>query len=183
LKTSLKQLSQEVIVAGDTFTALTDETVGTLSEGAPRTERGRMRICAHGSADDPLHEMIIALARSTYIRPHRHGVKSESVHVIAGYGELVRFDDGGRVVDVLRIGSYGSGECFYYRMSEPQYHMLVVRSDVLIVHETTNGPFRPADTEFAPWAPDDTDASGRNAFLARVENEVAAYNKASTETT
>jgi hypothetical protein len=51
--------------------------------------------------------------------------------------------------------------------------MLIVRSDVLVVHETTNGPFRPEETEFAPWAPDETDEAGQTLFLDRLEKEIA----------
>ena len=163
----------EVIVAESDFVALSDEMAGRLASGSVATPRGRMRFCAHADSDDSLHEMVIALARDTYIRPHRHAGKSESVHVISGYGDLVRFDDGGHVESVLRVEPYGSSGCFYYRMAVPQYHMLIARSDVLVVHETTNGPFRPEETEFAPWAPDETDVAGRTLFLDRLEKEIA----------
>jgi len=170
----MNQLSPEVIVATDAFTSLTDDIVRTLKRGSVSAERGRMRFCAHQTAEDPLHEMLISLARTTYIRPHRHSGKSESVHVVEGCGDLVRFDEAGGLVDVLRIAPHGSGRCFYYRMATPQYHMLIVRTDVLVVHETTNGPFRPDDTEFAPWAPEEGNIEGRAAFLAHVEKEIVA---------
>jgi cupin fold WbuC family metalloprotein len=163
----------QVISADGEFVSLANEIVERLAAGSKLMERGRMRFCAHRSGDDPLHEMLIALVRDTYIRPHRHAGKSESVHVISGYGDLVRFDDGGHVESVLRVEPYGSSGCFYYRMAVPQYHMLIVRSDVLVVHETTNGPFRPEETEFAPWAPDETDVAGRTLFLDRLEKEIA----------
>ena len=38
----------------------------------------RIRICTHSDDKDKLHEMFIALSRSTYIRPHKHYNKSES---------------------------------------------------------------------------------------------------------
>jgi len=163
-----------VISAEGEFVSLADEIVERLAAGSKLMERGRMRFCAHRSGDDLLHEMLIALARDTYIRPHRHGGKSESAHVVSGYGDLLRFEDDGRVESVLRVEPYGSGGCFYYRMAMPQYHMLIVRSDVLVVHETTNGPFRPEETEFAPWAPDELDIAGRALFLDRLEKEIAA---------
>jgi cupin fold WbuC family metalloprotein len=164
----------EVIVAESDFVALSDEMAGRLASGSIATPRGRMRFCAHADSDDSLHEMVIALARDTYIRPHRHAGKSESVHVVSGYGDLLRFENDGRVESVLRLEPYGSGGYFYYRMARPQYHMLIVRSDVLVVHETTNGPFRPEETEFAPWAPDELDIAGRALFLDRLEREIAA---------
>jgi len=164
----------EVVYATGDFTTFSDDIVVRLGEGSAKTRRGRMRFCAHQSLDDSLHEMLIALNLHTYIRPHRHARKSESVHVVKGFGDLLRFNDAGLLQEVLRIGPYGSGCCFYYRMAAPQYHMLLVRSDTLVVHETTNGPFCPADTEFAPWAPAEEDIDGRGAFLGRLEKEIAA---------
>ena len=56
-----------------------------------------MRLCAHPAVDDRLHEMVIAMARETYVRPHKHVNKSESVHVIEGLADAVLFDDAGNV--------------------------------------------------------------------------------------
>ena len=128
-----------------------------------------------------MHEMLIALSRETYIRPHRHAGKSESVHVIAGSGDLALFDDGGNLCDVVELGPFGAGKCFYYRMAAPQYHMLIVRSDILVVHETTNGPFRPHDTDFATWAPEEEDIEGRAVFLTRVETQIISRRRLSEE--
>lgn len=178
---SVKQVNPEILVATDAFVSVTDGFVDSLEHGVAATSRGRMRLCAHRAADEPIHEMLIALSKATYIRPHRHAGKSESVHVIKGHGDLVRFDESGRLHDVLRIGPHGSGYCFYYRMATPEYHTLIVRSDVLVVHETTNGPFRPTGTEFAPWAPDEGDAAGRAAFLAQVEQAIERHHLAHDE--
>jgi hypothetical protein len=48
----------------------------------------------------------------------------------------------------------------------------LIRSEVLVFHETTGGPFRRADTEFASWAPDDTDVLAVGRFLADLEERV-----------
>lgn len=179
---SVKQISPEILVATNAFLSVGDDFVDSLEHGVVATSRGRMRLCAHRTVDEPIHEMLIALSRDTYIRPHRHIGKSESVHVVEGYGDLVRFDDAGRLHHMLRIGPHGSGSCFYYRMAAPEYHMLIVRSDVLVVHETTNGPFRPSETEFAPWAPEEGDVAGRAAFRAWVEDAIERHRLVHEET-
>lgn len=179
---SVKQVSPEVLVATDAFVSVADDLVDALGHGVAVTSRGRMRLCVHRANAEPIHEMLIALARDTYIRPHRHACKSESVHVVEGCGDLVRFDDAGRLHDVLRIGPHGSGSCFYYRMATPEYHMIIVRSDVLVVHETTNGPFRPTETEYAPWAPEEGDVAGREVFRAHVEEAIVRHRLVHEET-
>ena len=48
---------------------------------------------------------------------------------------------------IVPLGQPGSGRPFYYRMSKPFFHTLIIRSELLIVHEITNGPFRPEGTD------------------------------------
>ena len=124
-----------------------------LRREAPRSKQLRVRFCAHRHSTDLVHEMIIALARDSYIAPHQHKNKSESYHIIEGDVDLVIFDAQGVVTDVVRMGPPGSGKTFYYRMASPLVHMPVVKSDVVIFHEVTNGPFVQAATAFPSWAP------------------------------
>jgi cupin fold WbuC family metalloprotein len=144
--------STEVQVAGG-FVCLAAIDVERVRERGIRAERKRARICAHPSASDPLQEMIICLVRETYIRPHRHAGKSESFHIIDGELDVVLFEDDGAIREVIRMGSYQSQRTFFYRLMEPCFHTVLVRTPQAVFHETTNGPFDPADTEYAPWAP------------------------------
>ena len=113
--------------------------------------------------------MLISILLHSYIRPHRHPRKTESLHIVEGALDVVLFTPDGLVCDVIRMGEYQSGRTFYYRLSEPIYHTVVVRSDVAIIHETTNGPFEPAATEFAPWAPEEMDVEGISQFMCKLE--------------
>ena len=45
------------------------------------------------------------------------------------------------------------------------YHTLLIKSDVLVFHETTSGPFRPADTVWAPWSPNEFEEETVSAYL------------------
>jgi cupin fold WbuC family metalloprotein len=72
---------------------------------------------------------------------------------VEGELDVLLFDDDGPVRDVIRMGPYQSGRVFFYRLMEPLFHSVLVRSPHVLLHETTNGPFDPADTEFAPWSP------------------------------
>ncbi len=134
--------------------------------------RKRSRLCAHPGPEDKLHEMLICLERSTYIRPHRHGAKPESFHVVEGELDVVIFHDDGAVREVVRMGPYSSGKAFYYRVMEPSYHTVLIRTPFALFHETTTGPFNRADTEFAPWSPAEGDPAVA-AFVERVRAAVA----------
>jgi hypothetical protein len=59
-------------------------------------------------------------------------------------------------------------------MSNAFFHTLIIRSDLLIVHEITNGPFRPAATVFADFAPDDRETDKAEAYQAELVRRVAA---------
>jgi cupin fold WbuC family metalloprotein len=116
--------------------------------------------------------MMIALRGDSYIRPHKHPGKSEAFHVIEGAVDVVVLDDGGEICEVVPLGSDGTG-AFYYRMSRPQFHTLLIKSDILVVHEITNGPFVAGATVFAPFAPEEgTGAAVR--YIADLNRRVRA---------
>jgi cupin fold WbuC family metalloprotein len=160
--------SAEVLYAGDGLVTVDAGAVAELKRDAARNPRKRIRLCAHPGVDDRLHEMLIVHAHDTYVRPHKHRHKSESFHVIEGEADVVIFDERGGVTQVIPMGPFKSGRPFFYRIAEPLFHTLLIRTPVLVFHETTNGPFRREDTEFAPWAPEDGDAGRVGEFLSRL---------------
>jgi cupin fold WbuC family metalloprotein len=143
-----------------------------LKSVASGNNRRRSRICLHPDRRDLIHEMIIALDEQTYVRPHKHLHKSESFHVMEGYGKLILFDDEGCIDEVVDLGDYASGRTFFYRMNDSQVHCVLVCSDSLLLHETTNGPFDRRDTSFPDWAPDEDDTPGQAAFLAQLRKSI-----------
>ena len=42
---------------------------------------------------------------------------------------------------------------FYYRLDSPRYHTLLIHSPMLVIHETTDGPFDPKMSDFASFSP------------------------------
>ena len=163
-----KTLNPEVLVADEPIVQVSRADVEFLKASAAQNERKRIRLCTHPHVDDRLHEMLIVHAKEAYVRPHKHLNKTESVHIIEGLVDVIVFDDVGNIIEVIRMGDYASGYRFYYRMSSPYYHTLLIRSDILVFHETTNGPFDPADTVFAPWAPAESDRDACAVFMEQV---------------
>lgn len=173
----LARQSDDLLLAKGDVVALSRTEVEDLKSGVPSTARGRSRISTHASVEDRLHEMLIVLERRTYVRPHRHPGKTESFHVVEGAADVVLFDEGGDVTDVIQMGSYASGRVFFYRLNAPVFHTVLVRSPQLVVHETTNGPFDRRDTVAAPWAPGEDDAVARLRFTDQVEARVTRFSE------
>jgi cupin fold WbuC family metalloprotein len=172
---NLHKVNDEVFVARDPIVRLGDEDIAFLKHQAQTSARKRARICAHRSNDDLLHEMVIAISAASYIHPHRHLDKSESFHIVEGQVDVAVFSDTGEIVDVIQLGEAGSGREFYYRLSDSAYHTLLIRTDYLVVHEVTNGPFDPSRSALAPFAPTEDRVHEARAYMARVADEVANF--------
>lgn len=153
----LRPVNAEVYYAEGGVVQVGAADLAMIKEQAARSPRRRARICTHVSPDDAVHEMLIVLAADVYIRPHKHLGRGESFHVVDGLADVIVFDDAGTVADVVHMGPAGSGLAFFYRMNQSCFHSVVVRSEFFVVHETTRGPFNPADTLFPSWAPAEDD--------------------------
>lgn len=170
----LAQESDDVFVALGPIATIGQEEVAFLKSAAAASARGRVRINAHPDPGDGLHEMFIAIRRDSYIRPHKHPGKSEAFHLIHGAVDIVIFDDHGEIDDLIPLSADASDGGFYYRQSEPRFHTLHIKTDLLVVHEITNGPFRPAETVYAGFAPDEMDLAAVAAFRNSLAERIAA---------
>jgi cupin fold WbuC family metalloprotein len=151
-----------------------DSLIEDLVREAREAPLKRARFCLHHSPDDALHEMVIALLRGSYIRPHRHVGKTESFHVIAGRLQIVLFDDDGQVTKRIPMGPRGSGRPFLCRLAGAAWHTVVVEDEWVVFHEVTRGPFRPEDTQYASWAPQESESEGARRFVAALHDPVAS---------
>ena len=172
-----QQINSEVYVANGNTITLGSGEISLLKQRLANAPRGRVRLCAHPGNDDLLHEMIIALSRQSYIRPHRHPNKSESFHIIQGAVDIIIFDDVGGITDRLSLGDLSTGLPMFYRLNAPLFHTLIIRSDVLVFHETTNGPLRAGDAEFAAWAPAAEDQTAARQYMTELERSVQMMRK------
>lgn len=172
--TRVRAINDEVFVAEDALVTVNGASIASYLDRAARNTRHRARLCAHKDNEDRIHEMFITLTGDAYIRPHRHLHKSESFHVIEGTATVVFFDEAGGVEECFDIGDYHSGLPFYYRNEDARFHTQLVTSARLVFHETTNGPFRREDTVLAPWSPVESDWPAVQAYLEKLQREVAA---------
>jgi cupin fold WbuC family metalloprotein len=160
----LLKKSEEVYYAVDEIVSFSQSHVDFLKSNMHNSKTGRIRICAHKSPGDMIHEMLIIIDGKSYMRPHKHVGKPESFHIIEGAIDVVLFDEEGNIVDKIRLASRGSGSDFFYRLSKHQFHTVLINSDHAIIIETTQGPFNKEETIFAPWSPNEYHISASKYF-------------------
>ncbi len=162
----IRSESPEVFYPGEEPVVVDSSMIEHLKRVALTSPKKRARLCTHQTPSDDLHEMLIALPRDAYVRPHRHLAKAESFFIVEGEADVVLFQEDGAVRKVIPMGPHGSGKSFYYRLSQPVYHTVIVRSDFVVFHEVTEGPFQREQTEYAGWSPDEQDQTGVTRFLS-----------------
>ncbi len=171
---SLVKHSADVFIAKGPVASIGKAEIETLKAAVDGSTHGRVRINAHDGGEDRLHEMFIALKADSYIRPHKHPGKSEAFHLVHGAVDIVILTDEGSIQEVVRLAAGDPERAFYYRLSAPFYHTLLIRSDILVIHEITNGPFRREDTVFAPFAPTDNEKEAAATYMRRLDEQVSA---------
>ena len=173
----LKKFNDEVFYSGDSIVKVRRNDINQLKQFARQTPRKRSRLCAHEDIDSFVHEMLIVHEKDIYIRPHMHKGKSESFHVIEGEAEIIIFSDDGAILDSIEMSDYSGGKVFYYRLSEPLFHTVIIKSEVFVFHETINGPFRREDMIFAEWSPPENEVGAIRSFLINLGSQVATFTR------
>jgi cupin fold WbuC family metalloprotein len=160
--------NQETYYSDSPVILVSREEIRFLKARAGESSRRRATLCTHPNSDASLHEMLIVNMRGTYVRPHSHEGRSESVHVIEGCARLVLFDKGGAVTHVVPMAEVNTDATFYYRIPSGTIHTFLVDSEAFVFHETTSGPFRPGGMVCPEWAPIEQDAVQVRTFLNKL---------------
>ena len=167
----LNKINDEVYIASDEIVHFDYSYVDFIRECALQNSRGRARICAHKKPTDTLHEMLIGIRSDSYIRPHRHQIKVESFHLVEGTADIVILDDEGNIAEVIDLGPDRN---FYYRLDTNRYHTLLINSPVLVIHEITNGPFDPTQSDFASFSPPEGEFAAID-YIEQIKLKVRAW--------
>ncbi|EMY76382.1 cupin fold metalloprotein, WbuC family [Leptospira weilii serovar Ranarum str. ICFT] len=166
------KVSEEVFHSIHRLLGIQKKDIDNLIEIAKGTKRQRARICSHLNSSELLQEMFIVHPRGTYVRPHKHIDKPESMMILEGEVDLITFDENGNVGDRMSMGAYHTGKIFYDSMRSSAYHTLLIRSEWLVFLEITKGPFRKEDTIFAPWSPEDHDTESVREFMNKIDQRL-----------
>jgi cupin fold WbuC family metalloprotein len=162
----LKHVSPEIVYSDGGFLAVDHSIIALLKEKAGKSTRRRCRLCFHAGEDASQQEMLIVMHRSSYVRPHRHIGKMETMTLIEGTCDALLFDEAGSVTEAIAMSPATEGGSFFYRMPDRVFHTLIFRSEWIVFLETTIGPFDRAMTETPEWAPPETDAVAGLAYLS-----------------
>ena len=144
--------------------------VSKIKTLAKKTKNKRARVCIHQSMASKTNEMIIALKKGSYIRPHMHPYhKSESYHVIQGKMDVYIFSRNGKKIKVIHMGDYKSKLNFFYRMSKSYFHIPIAVSEWCVYHEVYSGPFKKnKDVKYAKWSPEENNKIQVKEFLKKI---------------
>ena len=157
-----------IFIPGGEALALRSAHLDRLVESAGRSPLRRARYCFHEHHADPVHEMVIAFRRDSYVSPHRHRRKTESFHVVRGELAVVFLDDAGELTGRLVLGAPGSDKPFFYRLNRMLWHTVIPLTDPVVIHETTSGPFIKEETDYAPFAPSEADQEACARYVAHL---------------
>lgn len=164
----------EVFRARGPLFVLERADIDVLKQVARVNDRGRCRICIHAGPSDPVHEMVIAMKRGAYDRPHAHRTKTESFYMVDGSMDVVLFHGDGTHDRVVSLSA--SGPCFYYHMADVgRVHAAVPRSEVVVFLEITKGPFDPCEVFFPGWSHDHGTRQATD-FLSRLLHQLNEKN-------
>lgn len=163
-------VESEALLNRDSIVAVGPSTVEDLVRRAESAPKRRFRLCLHRSPSDRVNEMVTVLCKDTYVRPHRHPEgKTESYHVLQGQLTVLLFDDRGNVTQRVDLAEPGRGKPSLFRLAKPVWHMPVVRTEHLVMHEVFQGPFdKESDVEYSSWSPDELDEPAARGFLDAV---------------
>ncbi len=171
---NLKMMTTEAYQATDKIVHLSDSVFDFLGNAIHKSPRKRSRICTHRSVNEKLHEMFVIYNNDTYVRPNKHVGKDESVYVLKGRADFIFFDDAGKPTQVVRMGASGAGLAYYCRVPAEVYHTIIMRSEEIVLFEGTPGPFNPAETLYAEWAPAESERDAVAAYVQELNRFIAA---------
>jgi len=172
-----RAFNREVLFADESTVTVDHQDIQQLKEYSDLNERKRIRLCAHRDIEDRIHEMLIIHTKNTYVRPHKHINKTESFHIIEGTTDIVIFSDDGAILDLIEMSDYSGEKVFYYRLSEPLFHTVIIKSEVVVFHETTSGPFRREDMVFAEWSPPESEVEATHLFFKKLGCQIATFTR------
>src|SRR4030067_2145029 len=105
-----------------------------LKDSSRKDKLGRARVCLHSGPDAAVQEMIIAMDRKTYVRPHRHHTKTESTHIIEGELLIILFDDTGKPVRRISLRAGKKGQPVASRIPQMTWHTQIPQTQTAVLH-------------------------------------------------
>jgi cupin fold WbuC family metalloprotein len=144
------------------------EDLSLIEDLARKHPLGRARLLLHLEHTEPIQEMLIAVRQGCYFRPHRQRARSKTYKLFHGRMLVVFFDEQGQMTD-RRLLTEGGPALAAVRFPADLWHTVIALSPMLFYMETTLGPYRREDTEYADWAPAESDEKAFPGYLAALQ--------------
>lgn len=166
--------SGDVFYATDAVTTIGTDDIAFLKQAASGSKNRRARLCLHDSPESVHQQMLIAVHRDSYLRPHYHVGKTETYHVVEGSALIVFFTDDGSPETFVEIGAVSAPTNVSYRVQPLVTHTFLIRSEWVVYWEVTQGPFDTSKTKFPDWSPAADDIAGVERLRRAIETRAAA---------
>ena len=143
---------------------LDDHLLDHAVEAAEHSPRRRhiVRLHEHGEA---VQRMFNAIEPESYMRPHRHADKPETLVAMRGSLLVARFADDGTPIEGVVVSA--TGPVRGVEIPPGAWHGIVCLQPGTVVFEVTRGPYDPAThKELAGWAPPEEDSEAGLAYIA-----------------
>jgi cupin fold WbuC family metalloprotein len=130
--------------------------ISALIERARTGKRLRQNLNVHQALDDPINRLLNAVEPQSYIRPHRHRDRNETLVAVSGSFDVLYFDSAGTLIDRKRLAPDRSVLIEY---PAGAWHTLVARESGSVFFELKAGPYVPTPPEdFLSGWPSEGDA-------------------------
>ena len=156
----------EVIKNNSDVLFVNHEMIEEVKYEALQSPRHMARLLMHLSHEDMVQEMLIAMGKNCLVTPNSSIGKSESLQVVEGRLLLVIFDQNGNVVKEEEMGPIGSNFSSIYRLNSTPWHTMVPLTEMVVVHETLQGPFGNSSDVMPNWVP--SESSGMEKFIQQI---------------
>lgn len=123
---------------------ISTDNLAALVARAQNTDRRRHNLNIHASPNDPINRLLNAVEPGSYVRPHRHPDKVETLVAVAGCFELLFFDYNGRLSRRSALGGNGAVLIEY---SPNTWHSLIALQSGSVFFEVKAGPYLPVKSD------------------------------------
>ena len=170
----VKKQSREVLYCKNNFITLNKNNLKKLLFLAKKNKKKIIRLCTHNSRKDKVHQMFIVHPKNYFVVPHMH-IQGESMSILKGIVDVVIFNKKGKISKIIEMGEPSSNKVFYYKLPKKIIHTFIIKSNVLVFYEVTEGPFKKQNMAYPKWAPNNKQEVKK--FQKQIKSEVLKFKK------
>ena len=126
------------------------------TRAAQASPRGRKNVNLHRDEADPSQRLLNAIEPRSYVPPHCHADKDETITVLRGRLGVVTFDPAGTPGEARVVGP--AEQVLAVTLPAGTLHSVVSLAEGTVFFESKSGPYRPLEPgEKVGWAPAEGD--------------------------